>query len=108
LLFLLREDPLQNHIPALIECSFVFFDIFFGTWYGACTAPGAKYIKKSLSPKELHVDTFLFIRLLNPKIVKIFQKILIFPREFKVWYFHYSSILRSVETKWYHEFAEES
>jgi len=48
------------------------------------------------------------LRILNPKIVKYFQKIFIFWQEFEVWCFHQSSNLTSVETKWCHEFAEES
>jgi hypothetical protein len=32
----------------------------------------------------------------------------IFPREFKVWYFYYLSILGYVETFWSHEFSKNS
>jgi len=39
--------------------------------------------------------------------MKNFLKICIFPQEFKVWCFHYSSNLIYVETFWRHEFIEE-
>jgi hypothetical protein len=49
------------------------------------------------------IDTFIFIRMLNPKKMKNFQKICIYPQEFKVWCFHQSSNLASVVTKWRHD-----
>jgi hypothetical protein len=57
--------------------------------------------------KGYMIDTFLFFRLLNPKIVKNFQKIFAFRQEFEVWCYHHSSNLTSVETKWSHEFIKE-
>jgi hypothetical protein len=44
-----------------------------------------------------------FIRILNPKEMKIFQKISIFRQIFGGWCFHQSSNLTSVESKWWHD-----
>jgi hypothetical protein len=52
------------------------------------------------------IDTFLFLRLLNPKIVKIFRKIFVFRQEFEVWYLPNFSNLTSVVAFWSHEFIE--
>ena len=46
-------------------------------------------------------------RLLNPKIVKYFQKIFIFRQEFEAWCFHHSSNLTSLVKDWRHEFIHE-
>ena len=47
------------------------------------------------------IGTFIFIRLLNPKIMKNFQKSFVFWQIFEVWCFHQSSNLASVETFWW-------
>jgi hypothetical protein len=49
------------------------------------------------------IDTFFFIRLLNPKKMKNFQKMFIFRQIFEVWCSHHSSNLTSVESKWRHD-----
>jgi len=53
-------------------------------------------------------DTFIFIRILNPKIIKNFQKMFIFRQELEVWCSHNSSNLTSVETFWSQEFSKNS
>jgi len=54
--------------------------------------------------KDYMIDTFLFIRLLNP-ILSL--KYLFFQQKFEVWCFHQSSNLTSVESFWRHEFIKE-
>lgn len=48
-LFLLREGPLQNHVPALIKYSFVFFDIFFWNMVRRMYSPWSKIHKEELT-----------------------------------------------------------
>jgi hypothetical protein len=52
------------------------------------------------------IDTFLFIRLLNPILSLNFLKRCIFRQKFEVWWFHQSSNLTSVVTKWWHDVTE--
>ena len=46
-------------------------------------------------------------RILNPILSLKFLKRCVFVQKFDVQYFHYSSILRFVVSKWWHEFIEE-
>ena len=54
------------------------------------------------------IDTFLFIRLLNPILSLKFFKRCVFWQEFEVWCLHKSSNLTSVESFWRHEFPKNS
>ncbi len=58
------------------------------------------WMGRGYSKKGYLVDTFLFIRLINPNKTKNSQKIFVFRQELEVWCSHYSSNLISVETFW--------
>lgn len=58
------------------------------------------WMGRGYSKKGYMIDTFLFFRLINPKIIHNFQKMFVFRQKLEVWCSHYSSNLISVETFW--------